>query len=192
MFIGSTTGGEGADQAAHMIDEIANPRPVLVGEQYEGTVVKTTDLRRVREPGPRPRRPGAHLEARARQAPVRASRRPCKEGDKLRVEVEDIDAQGKISLKPIGEEWDVPEGTGRRAAAASRPAMTAEAWRRRAGGRGGEERRASGGGGGRQAAGRGSATSVGGERTRHAVPPSNAEPRVTIDRGPSTRRASGS
>src|SRR6185369_11969049 len=32
VFIGSTTGGEGADQAAHMIDEIANPRPVLVGE----------------------------------------------------------------------------------------------------------------------------------------------------------------
>ena len=24
--------------------------------------------------------------------------------------VEDIDAQGKISLKPIGQEWDVPEG----------------------------------------------------------------------------------
>ena len=42
VFIGSTTGGEGADQAAHMIDEIANPRPVLVGETYEGTVVKTT------------------------------------------------------------------------------------------------------------------------------------------------------
>jgi polyribonucleotide nucleotidyltransferase len=33
------------------------------------------------------------------------------EGDKLRVEVQEIDAQGKISLKPIGEEWDVPAGT---------------------------------------------------------------------------------
>src|SRR5213076_563191 len=41
VFIGSSQ-GVGADEAAHMIDEIANPRPVLVGETYEGTVVKTT------------------------------------------------------------------------------------------------------------------------------------------------------
>jgi predicted RNA-binding protein with RPS1 domain len=33
-----------------------------------------------------------------------------REGDKLTVLVEDIDAQGKISLKPVGPEWDVPEG----------------------------------------------------------------------------------
>ncbi len=33
-----------------------------------------------------------------------------REGDKLSVVVEDIDAQGKISLKPIGEEWAIPEG----------------------------------------------------------------------------------
>jgi polyribonucleotide nucleotidyltransferase len=33
-----------------------------------------------------------------------------KEGDKLTVLVQDIDAQGKISLKPVGSEWDVPEG----------------------------------------------------------------------------------
>ena len=33
-----------------------------------------------------------------------------KEGDKLTVLVEDIDAQGKISLKPVGPEWEVPEG----------------------------------------------------------------------------------
>jgi polyribonucleotide nucleotidyltransferase len=33
-----------------------------------------------------------------------------KEGDSLTVLVEDIDTQGKISLKPVGEEWAVPEG----------------------------------------------------------------------------------
>jgi len=33
-----------------------------------------------------------------------------KEGDKISVLVEDIDSQGKISLKPIGEEWAIPEG----------------------------------------------------------------------------------
>ncbi|MGZ8598337.1 MAG: polyribonucleotide nucleotidyltransferase, partial [Actinomycetota bacterium] len=33
-----------------------------------------------------------------------------KEGDTLTVLVEDIDTQGKISLKPLGEEWAIPEG----------------------------------------------------------------------------------
>jgi len=33
-----------------------------------------------------------------------------KEGDMLEVEIQDIDAMGKISLKPIGEEWAIPEG----------------------------------------------------------------------------------
>src|SRR4029077_19943679 len=42
VFIGSELGGAGADEAAHMIDEIANPRPVLVGERYTGRVVKIT------------------------------------------------------------------------------------------------------------------------------------------------------
>ena len=33
-----------------------------------------------------------------------------KEGDQLEVEVQEIDAMGKISLKPVGEEWAIPEG----------------------------------------------------------------------------------
>jgi polyribonucleotide nucleotidyltransferase len=33
-----------------------------------------------------------------------------KEGDMITVLVEDIDPQGKISLKPVGPEWEVPEG----------------------------------------------------------------------------------
>ena len=44
--------------------------------------------------------------------------------------VEDIDPQGKISLKPIGPEWEVPEGADPTAAAASVA--------REPGGRGGE------------------------------------------------------
>ena len=31
-------------------------------------------------------------------------------GDKLTVEVQEVDPQGKISLKPVGEGWDPPEG----------------------------------------------------------------------------------
>jgi polyribonucleotide nucleotidyltransferase len=33
-----------------------------------------------------------------------------REGDDLTVLVEDIDPQGKISLKPVGPEWEAPEG----------------------------------------------------------------------------------
>jgi polyribonucleotide nucleotidyltransferase len=33
-----------------------------------------------------------------------------KVGDTIEVEVQDIDDRGKISLKPIGEEWAIPEG----------------------------------------------------------------------------------
>src|ERR671923_2945730 len=41
VFIGSHEGA-GADEAARMIDEIANPKPVMVGERYQGNVVKIT------------------------------------------------------------------------------------------------------------------------------------------------------
>jgi polyribonucleotide nucleotidyltransferase len=33
-----------------------------------------------------------------------------KEGDTIEVEIQDIDQMGKVSLKPIGAEWEVPEG----------------------------------------------------------------------------------
>jgi predicted RNA-binding protein with RPS1 domain len=33
-----------------------------------------------------------------------------KEGDMLEVEIQDIDPTGRISLKPLGEEWAIPEG----------------------------------------------------------------------------------
>jgi polyribonucleotide nucleotidyltransferase len=110
VFIGSTTGGEGADEAARMIDEIANPRPVLVGETYEGTVVKTTTFGAFVNlvPG----RDGlVHISKLGRGKRLQSVEEAVREGDKLTVIVEDIDPQGKISLKPIGPEWEVPEGT---------------------------------------------------------------------------------
>jgi polyribonucleotide nucleotidyltransferase len=110
VFIGSTTGGEGADEAARMIDEIANPRPVLVGETYEGTVVKTTTFGAFVNlvPG----RDGlVHISKLGRGKRLQSVEEAVREGDRITVLVEDIDAQGKISLKPIGPEWEVPEGT---------------------------------------------------------------------------------
>ena len=109
VLIGSTLGAEGADEAAHMIDEIANPRPVLVGEQYEGTVVKTTTFGAFVNlvPG----RDGlVHISKLGKGKRLSSVEEAVKEGDTLTVLVEDIDTQGKISLKPVGEEWAIPEG----------------------------------------------------------------------------------
>jgi polyribonucleotide nucleotidyltransferase len=109
VFIGSMIGAEGADEAARMIDEIANPRPVLVGETYEGTVVKTTTFGAFVNlvPG----RDGlVHISKLGRGKRLSSVEEAVKEGDRLTVLVEDIDPQGKISLKPVGPEWEVPEG----------------------------------------------------------------------------------
>jgi polyribonucleotide nucleotidyltransferase len=109
VHIGSS-GGTGADEAAAMINDIANPRPVLVGEQYDGTVVKTTTFGAFVNlvPG----RDGlVHISKLGKGKRLSRVEDAVQEGDKLRVEVQEIDAQGKISLKPMGEEWDVPAGT---------------------------------------------------------------------------------
>jgi polyribonucleotide nucleotidyltransferase len=108
VFIGSHE-SEGADEAARMIDEIANPRPVLVGETYEGRVVKTTTFGAFVNlvPG----RDGlVHISKLGRGKRLSSVEEAVREGDTLSVLVEDIDPQGKISLKPVGPEWDVPEG----------------------------------------------------------------------------------
>ena len=114
-----------------MIDEIANPRPVLVGETYEGTVVKTTTFGAFVNlvPG----RDGlVHISKLGRGKRLQSVEEAVKEGDTLTVLVEDIDAQGKISLKPVGDEWEVPEGTDGTAAADRRARGPWRTWRRRA------------------------------------------------------------
>jgi polyribonucleotide nucleotidyltransferase len=111
VLIGSTMGAEGADEAARMIDEIANPRPVLQGETYDGTVVKTTTFGAFVNlvPG----RDGlVHISKLGRGRRISTVEEAVKEGDRITVLVEDIDAQGKISLRPVGPEWEVPEGQG--------------------------------------------------------------------------------
>jgi polyribonucleotide nucleotidyltransferase len=108
VFIGSRE-AEGADEAARMIEEIANPRPVLVGETYEGRVVKTTTFGAFVNlvPG----RDGlVHISKLGRGKRLASVEEAVKEGDTLTVLVEDVDAQGKISLKPVGAEWEIPEG----------------------------------------------------------------------------------
>jgi polyribonucleotide nucleotidyltransferase len=109
VFIGSREGA-GADEAARMIDEIANPRPLSVGETFNGKVVKIATFGAFVNlvPG----RDGlvhiSKLGKGRRLSSVEES--GLKEGDMLEVEIQDIDAMGKISLKPLGEEWAIPEG----------------------------------------------------------------------------------
>jgi polyribonucleotide nucleotidyltransferase len=109
VFIGSHE-GESADRAAKMIDEIANPRPLVVGEHFTGKVVKITTFGAFVNlvPG----RDGlVHISKLGRGKRLSSVEESgLKEGDTLEVEVQDIDAMGKISLKPLGEEWAVPEG----------------------------------------------------------------------------------
>ena len=128
-----------------MIEEIANPRPVLVGETYEGKVVKTTTFGAFVNlvPG----RDGlVHISKLGKGKRLASVEEAVHEGDAITVLVEDVDAQGKISLKPVGPEWEIPEGQ-------EAPA-------------GGGERRSGGGGGGDRNRDRGPRTDRHGKRFR--------------------------
>jgi polyribonucleotide nucleotidyltransferase len=108
VFIGSRE-GEGAQQAVEMIESIANPRPVQVGERYEGTVVKTTTFGAF--VNITPGRDGlVHISKLGRGKRLSSVEEAVNVGDHLTVEVQEVDPQGKISLKPVGEGWDPPEG----------------------------------------------------------------------------------
>jgi polyribonucleotide nucleotidyltransferase len=108
IFIGSRD-ADGAERAVHMIDEIVNPRLPLVGERYDGTVVKTTTFGAF--VNLTPTRDGlVHISKLGRGRRLSSVEEAVNVGDKLTVEVQEIDPQGKISLKPVGEGWDPPEG----------------------------------------------------------------------------------
>ena len=108
VFVGAREAG-GADEAARIIDEIANPRPITVGEHFTGTVVNTTTFGAFVNlvPG----RDGLiHISKLGRGKRIANVEDAVKVGDTIQVEVQDIDDRGKISLKPVGEEWAIPEG----------------------------------------------------------------------------------
>ena len=109
VFIGSRE-GEGADKAREMIDQIVHPHLPDVGERFEGLVVSTTTFGAFVNVAPG--RDGlVHISKLGRGKRLQNVEDAVKVGDKLLVEVESIDDQkGKISLKPVGEGWDPPEG----------------------------------------------------------------------------------
>jgi polyribonucleotide nucleotidyltransferase len=102
VFVGATD-GPSAQAAIDMINAIANPQLPKIGERFLGTVVKTTDFGAFVSllPG----RDGlVHISKLGRGKRVAKVEDVVKVGDKLRVEIADIDNRGKISLVPVDEE----------------------------------------------------------------------------------------
>ncbi len=112
IFIGSRE-GEGAEKAMEMIDQIVHPKMPEVGERYEGTVVKTTTFGAFVNilPG----RDGmVHISKLGRGKRLSSVEDAVNMGDKLTVEIDGIETDNmgrtRVSLKPVGEGWDPPEG----------------------------------------------------------------------------------
>ncbi|BBZ05011.1 polyribonucleotide nucleotidyltransferase [Mycolicibacterium chitae] len=112
VFVGAAD-GVSAQAAIDKINAIANPQLPKVGERFLGTVVKTTDFGAFVSllPG----RDGlVHISKLGRGKRIAKVEDVVKVGDKLRVEIADIDNRGKISLILVDEEdaaAEAPEGT---------------------------------------------------------------------------------
>jgi len=102
VFVGATD-GPSAQAAIDRINAIANPQLPKVGERFLGTVVKTTDFGAFVSllPG----RDGlVHISKLGQGKRVAKVEDVVKVGDKLRVEIADIDNRGKISLILVADD----------------------------------------------------------------------------------------
>ena len=102
VFVGATN-GPSAQAAIDKINAIANPQLPTVGERFLGTVVKTTDFGAFVSllPG----RDGlVHISKLGKGKRIAKVEDVVNVGDKLRVEIADIDKRGKISLVLVAEE----------------------------------------------------------------------------------------
>ncbi|HWS92213.1 MAG TPA: polyribonucleotide nucleotidyltransferase [Mycobacterium sp.] len=123
VFVGATD-GPSAQAAIDRINAIANPQLPTVGERFLGTVVKTTDFGAFVSllPG----RDGlVHISKLGKGKRIAKVEDVVNVGDKLRVEIADIDKRGKISLVLVDDE-DAAGAPGAPAAAAA-PADAATA-----------------------------------------------------------------
>ncbi|MCV7177626.1 polyribonucleotide nucleotidyltransferase [Mycolicibacterium sphagni] len=102
VFVGATD-GPSAQAAIDRINAIANPQLPKAGERFLGTVVKTTDFGAFVSllPG----RDGlVHISKLGKGKRINKVEDVVSVGDKLRVEIADIDNRGKISLVLVSEE----------------------------------------------------------------------------------------
>jgi polyribonucleotide nucleotidyltransferase len=107
VFVGATN-GESAQAAIDLINAIANPQLPKIGERFLGTVVKTTDFGAFVSllPG----RDGlVHISKLGRGKRIAKVEDVVNVGDKLRVEIADIDNRGKISLVLVAEDEGAEE-----------------------------------------------------------------------------------
>jgi polyribonucleotide nucleotidyltransferase len=122
IYVGAVD-GPSAQAAIDKINAIANPQLPKVGERFLGTVVKTAAFGAFVSlvPG----KDGlVHISKLGNGKRIGRVEDVVKVGDKLRVEVADIDSRGKISLVLVPEGSDAPgeTGTGGTAAPADTPA----------------------------------------------------------------------
>jgi polyribonucleotide nucleotidyltransferase len=106
VYVGATD-GPSAQAAIDKINAIANPQLPKVGERFLGTVVKTTDFGAFVSllPG----RDGlVHISKLGRGKRIGKVEDVVNVGEKLRVEIADIDSRGKISLILVDEEGSAP------------------------------------------------------------------------------------
>lgn len=102
VFVGATD-GPSAQAAIDKINAIANPQLPTVGERFLGTVVKTTDFGAFVSllPG----RDGlVHISKLGKGKRIAKVEDVVNVGDKLRVEIADIDKRGKISLVLVDDD----------------------------------------------------------------------------------------
>ncbi|MDQ2737389.1 MAG: polyribonucleotide nucleotidyltransferase, partial [Actinomycetota bacterium] len=117
----SAASGEAAEAAIAIINSIANPQLPKVGERFLGTVVKTTAFGAFVSllPG----RDGlVHISKLGSGKRINKVEDVANVGDKLQVEIAEIDARGKISLIPV-----VAEATAARPDSAPADTQSAEA-----------------------------------------------------------------
>ncbi len=104
VFVGAID-GPSAQAAIDKINAIANPQLPKIGERFLGTVVKTTDFGAFVSllPG----RDGlVHISKLGRGKRIARVEDVVNVGDKLRVDIADIDKRSKISLVPVADDAD--------------------------------------------------------------------------------------
>ncbi|MBD0323775.1 MAG: S1 RNA-binding domain-containing protein, partial [Aldersonia sp.] len=109
VYVGATD-GPSAQAAIDKINAIANPQLPKVGERLLGTVVKTTAFGAFVSllPG----RDGlVHISKLGNGKRIAKVEDVVNVGDKLRVEIADIDNRGKISLVPVEENTESTQAT---------------------------------------------------------------------------------
>ncbi len=111
IYIGATN-GEAAEAAKNAVNAIANPTMPEIGERYIGTVVKTTNFGAFVSlmPGKDGLLHISKLRSLAGGKRVDAVEDVVSVGQKIQVQIAEIDDRGKLSLVPVVEGEDAPAG----------------------------------------------------------------------------------